>query len=141
MNPSRICQDLLKIVDASRCIGLDIDGTITAAPTWFAQLARSVLESGGRIVVITSRSDVAREETTRELASYGLQYSALYFLPSIDEGKRLCPHVELDWFSRYLWCKVAIADDCGVSDFVDNDPRVISLLHRYSPQINAWLIT
>lgn len=141
MTPSRICQDLLKIVDASRCIGLDIDGTITAAPTEFARLARSALESGGRIVVITSRSIVAREETTTELAGYGLAYSALHFLPSIEEGTRLCPHAELDWFNRYLWCKVAIADDCGVTDFVDDEPRVINLFHRYSPKINAWLIT
>jgi hypothetical protein len=141
MRSARICHELLRIVDASRCIGLDIDGTITAAPTQFAHLARSVLAFGGRIAVITSRSDVARGETTRELASYGLQYSALHFLPSIEDGTRLCPHAELDWFSRYLWCKVAIADDCGVTDFVDDDPRVISLFRRFSPQINAWLIT
>ena len=141
MSPSSLCQALLEKADASRCIGLDIDGTITSAPGQFAQLARSVLESGGRIVVITSRSIVALRETTTELARYGVAYSALHFLPSIEDGARLCPHHELDWFNRYLWCKVAIADDCGVTDYVDDEQRVVDLFHRYSPQINAWLVT
>ena len=140
MNPASICQ-ALQATDVIRHLGLDIDGTITADSPRFAQLASAVLDSGGRIVVITSRSIVARTETMRELASYRLRYSALHFLPSIDEGTRLCPHHELDWFSRYLWGKVAIADNCGVTDFVDDDPRVIDLFRRYSPHINAWLVT
>lgn len=140
MDPVDICQ-ALQATDAIRHIGLDIDGTITADPPLFAQLASSILDAGGRIVVITSRSNVARKETALELAGYRIQYSALHCLPSIDEATRLCPHHELDWFSRYLWCKVTIADDCGVSDFVDDDPRVIDLFRRYSPHINAWLVT
>jgi hypothetical protein len=140
VDPVSTCR-ALQATDAIRHIGLDIDGTITADPPLFAQLASSVLDSGGRIVVITSRSIVARKETALELAGYRPRYSALHFLRSIDEATRLCPHPDLDWFSHYLWCRVAIADDCGVADFVDDDPRVVDLLRRYSPHINAWWVT
>ena len=124
-----------------RCLGLDIDGTIAAAPALFARLSQFVRDSGGRVVVITSRSLQAQKETVVELAGYGLDYSALHFLPSIDEGARLCPHRDLDWFQRYLWAKVAIAEDCGVTDFVDDDPRVIDLFSRFAPQIAGWLVS
>lgn len=140
MHPDDICARLLSGDMTKRCIGLDIDGTITAAPTRFAQLATAVFDRGGRVVVITSRSVQGHAETVLELAGYGLRYSELHFLPSLDDGANNCPHKELDWFSRYLWCKVAIAGAAGVTEFVDDDPRVISLFRRFAPQIGTWVV-
>ena len=141
MHPDDICARLLSGDMTKRCIGLDIDGTITAAPTRFAQLATAVFDRGGRVVVISSRSVQGHAETVLELAGYGLRYSELHFLPTLEDGAAKCPHGELDWFSRYLWSKVAIAAGADVAHFVDDDRRVIDLFCRFTPHIGAWLVT
>lgn len=119
------------------CLGLDIDDTITADPPAFEKLASSVLGSGGQVVIITSRSEQGRSETLNELAGYGIRFSALHFLPAMDAGAGSCPHSDLNWFDRYLWHKVKIAQGCGVTHFVDDDPRVIELFRRYAPKIEV----
>jgi hypothetical protein len=123
------------------CLGLDIDDTITADPVAFAKLASAVLEAGGRVVIITSRSEQARTETRRELDRHGIRFNALHFPPSMDTGVKDCPHNVLSWFDRYLWHKVKIAQECGVTHFVDDDQRVIDLFRRYAPEIEAIAIT
>jgi hypothetical protein len=119
------------------CLGLDIDDTITADPSAFERLSTSVLAGGGRVVIITSRSEQARSETLSELAVYGIRFNALYFLPSMDAGADSCPHTDLNWFDRYLWHKIRIAHECGVTHFIDDDQRVIDLFRRYAPEIEA----
>ncbi len=119
------------------CLGLDIDDTITAAPAAFERIARSVMDSGGRVVVITSRSEQARIETRRELAGFGIRFNALHFLPPVDAGIDGCPDTDLNWFDRYLWNKVNIAQSCGVTHFVDDDQRVIELFLKYAPDIEV----
>ena len=41
-------------------LGLDIDGTITAEPVFFREVAFTVIKNGGEVQVVTSRSPEAR---------------------------------------------------------------------------------
>jgi len=119
------------------CLALAIDDTITVDPPAFAKLASSVLDAGGRVVIITARPEQSRSATRRELDDYGMRFNALHFLPSMDAGVKACPHTDLNWFDRYLWHKVKIAQQCRVTHFIDGDPRVIDLLKEFAPEIEA----
>jgi hypothetical protein len=50
-------------------VALDIDGTITAMPVFFALLSRSVRAAGGKVYVVTSRANTPEvaERARREL--------------------------------------------------------------------------
>lgn len=69
-------------------VGLDIDGTITRSPEFFAFLSRALIEAGHQVVVVTHRLD--RELTEEELADYGVQYHELVLPESFD-------HEIADW--------------------------------------------
>jgi len=54
---------------------IDVDETITAAPTFFAWLCAALRRDGHRVVILTVRRD--REDTAQELARLGLAYDSL----------------------------------------------------------------
>ena len=116
-------------------LGLDIDGTITAAPELFAEISKACRLNGGQVHIVTSRSALGRNETVDELCEYGVQFDALFFLPEMSRANSDCPHKELDWFQRYLWQKVAYAKQNALMHFVDDDPKVISLFGQFAPEI------
>ena len=118
-------------------LGLDIDGTITADPEFFAKLTERVIESGGEVHIVSSRSRQSYNETIAELASYGLICKSVYLLPSINDAQQLCPHQNLDWYQKHLWLKVDYAIRNGITHFVEDDPKVLELLARYAPEIEA----
>lgn len=60
-------------------IGLDVDGTIGAAPAFYCFLARSWRAAGGEVHVVTSRDEIARRSTERYLERIGLEYDHLVF--------------------------------------------------------------
>ncbi|MSQ51673.1 MAG: hypothetical protein EXR28_07275 [Betaproteobacteria bacterium] len=119
-------------------IGLDIDGTITADPQFFAGIAQRWLVAGREVHVVSSRSPEARPETLLELREFGISFTDLYLCPTDSEAWTLCPHTELDWYRRHLWLKVGYALAQGITHFVDNDPMVLDLFERYAPQVNAF---
>lgn len=118
-------------------IGLDIDDTITAAPELFAEMSLVCRQAGGEVHIVTSRSDLARTETIAELHQLGVVYDFLHFIGNMSGAKGKCPHTELDWYQCYLWQKVAYAVDHGLTQFVDDDPRVLALFESYAPHIVA----
>ena len=61
-------------------LGLDIDGTITADPVFFGELASTVIKNSGQVHVVSSRSPEARVETVTELRESGISYSTLHFV-------------------------------------------------------------
>jgi hypothetical protein len=73
-------------------VALDIDGSISRRPEFFAVLSRAIRESGGKVFVVTSRSSNAEVErqTRRELRSWGVQFDRLVVIPDGDRG-RICP--------------------------------------------------
>ena len=118
-------------------IALDIDGTITADPPFFSTLARTVLDSGGEIHIVSTRSREGYDETVAEIRGYGIPWTALYLLPPISIAQQRCPHRELDWFQKHLWLKVDYALQNGITHFVDDDQKVLNLLIRFAPDILA----
>ena len=56
-------------------IGIDIDGTITRHPAFFAFLARTLRESGHRVTIVTYRHDPLG--AAADLAAMGVPYDAL----------------------------------------------------------------
>ncbi len=118
-------------------LGIDIDGTITADPLFFRARASAILKGGGEVHVVSSRSPEARVETEAELREYGVRYSTLHLLPHISDAQQLCPHIELDWYQRHMWLKVAYALEYQLDCFVDDDPKVLTLFYRYARDIKA----
>lgn len=119
-------------------VGLDIDGTITAAPEYFSTLSRAWRDAGRQVQVISSRSDCleSRNETLKELRCLGIEFDELHLLRSPGEELAPCPHRNLDWFQVYLWQKVAIARLVGASIYFDDDDKVVWLFRRYAPEIS-----
>jgi hypothetical protein len=118
-------------------LALDIDGTITADPSFFARLVQDVIRAGGEVHVVSSRSPEARRETLLELSQFGIRFSALHLIPALGTAQTLCPHSELDWFQRHLWLKVDYALAHAITHFVDDDPKVLALLARFAPSVTA----
>lgn len=88
-------------------IGLDLDGTIAAAPDFYCFLARAWREAGGEVHVVTSRDEAADADLTREyLSDIGLEYDVLVF----------------------TWDKAGYAERVGLRALVDDlDPFLRSL--------------
>ncbi len=63
-------------------IGLDIDGTITRAPEFFAFLSKVFMDAGHHVAVVTHRMD--RKLTEEELAEYGVQFHELILPENFD---------------------------------------------------------
>ena len=69
-------------------IALDIDGTITRSPEFFAVLSKALIDAGHTVFVVTHRLD--RNDTEDELAEYGVRYHELVLPDSFD-------HEIADW--------------------------------------------
>lgn len=118
-------------------LGLDMDDTVTADPHWFAAMAKILRANGGKVWIISSRSDlpIVRTYTQDQLDDWGLEVDGVILqpeTPSADAPK------ELDWFSRTLWFKVCACRDHRVNLMVDDSDLVISLIKRYAPVVNCW---
>lgn len=120
-------------------VGLDIDGTITAAPEFFRMLSEAVYRDGGKVIIVSARSNTrhARRETEFELRELGILYSKLLLLP---EGADMLgePPIELSYLERYLWQKVHFSLTEGISVFFDDDDLVIDLFCRYAPSVQLY---
>lgn len=117
-------------------LGLDIDGTITADPAFFADLTKAALTRGD-VHIVSSRSPEARNETIVELAKLGINFGSLHLLPPMSTSQALCPHRNLDWYQRHQWLKVDYALKNNLSHFVDDDRKVLALFTRFAPSIVA----
>ena len=120
-------------------VGLDIDGTITAAPDFFRMVSDAVYKTDGRVIVVSARSNtsLSRTETAAELQRLGIRYSKLFLLP---EGGAMLgdPPTELGCLERYLWQKVHICESEGVEVFFDDDDTVVSLFAHYTTGIQVF---
>ena len=118
-------------------LALDIDGTITADPDFFVRCSQDVLRAGGEVHVVSARSPEMRAETLDDLRELNVKFSHLHLIPHISVAQGLCPHTSLDWYQRHLWFKVDYALRKGLTHFVDDEPKVLSLLARFAPLITA----
>jgi len=124
-------------------IALDIDGTITKHPEFFAIVSRSIRASGGKVYVVTSRSnsDGVRVQTQKELNSYGIPFDELFIIPDAKPDQRPCPHDELDWYQKYLYQKVTVCLEHEVAIVFEDDQKVIDLFKMYAPGIQVMKVS
>jgi hypothetical protein len=93
-------------------IGLDIDGTITRHPAFFALLSQAAVAAGHEVVVITFRED--RHGAATDLARWGIAYGRLVSW-SLD-----------DWPAEdaCAW-KGHVCGELGVEVLFEDDPEVL----------------
>jgi hypothetical protein len=120
-------------------VGLDIDGTITAAPEFFRMLSEAVYRDGGKVIIVSARSNssISRTETIAELRQLGIPYSKLILLP---EGAAMVgnPPSELSYLERYLWQKVHICESEGVRVFFDDDNTMVDMFVQYATGVQVY---
>jgi hypothetical protein len=105
-------------MDGAMKVALDIDGTISEHPEFFAVLSVALRAAGHRVLILTYR-DPARLPATREqLASWGVQFDELVIAASLEGKGELCATHGVDLFfddqdeciaavpERVLVCKV-----------------------------------
>ena len=121
-------------------LGQDVDGTITAAPAFFALLSRAVRDAGGQVHVVTSRSDSieGRVACKAELRRLGIEHDRLHMLPDAEAAGRCCPHRELDWYQKYVWQKVQYCLDNEIDVFFDDEQKVVDLFGRFAPGVQVF---
>jgi len=123
----------------STCLGLDEFWTIRVNPAYFAGLAAKVKENGGRVVVIVQRQPAEHAGVLPELEGYGLRYDAIGFLPNWLEALDACPYPDaMCPIGRYLWHKVRIAEENGVTHYVDDDAEVRNLFRVLLPNVALY---
>lgn len=96
-------------------LGLDIDGTITRHPGFFAALSQAFRAAGHRVVIITFRED--RESTQKDLAEWGIVFDELV-TSSVSE------HLE---HGVNAW-KGVVCQKRGVQVLIDDDADVLKEL-------------
>ncbi|MCB1087139.1 MAG: hypothetical protein KDM63_08850 [Verrucomicrobiae bacterium] len=116
-------------------LAFDIDDTITAKPDLFAGLSSAL--GVKKVLIVSSRgnSEESRRLTLAELENYGIRHSGLYLLEDGQEARNRCPHLDLDWYQKYLWQKVEICQREKIDVVFEDDEKVIALFHRYAPEI------
>ncbi|MGE0434654.1 MAG: HAD family hydrolase [Planctomycetota bacterium] len=97
-------------------IGLDLDGTITAAPEFFRIVAEALLQAGHEVHVITWRRPEFLKRTQRTLDELGMRYSALH-VPEIADTLK---PVE-------LW-KARVVVELGIELMIDDSADVLGNL-------------
>ncbi|HZY87937.1 MAG TPA: hypothetical protein VFE78_24090 [Gemmataceae bacterium] len=79
-------------------VALDIDGTISEHPEFFAMLSAALRAAGHHVLVLTFR-DPARDAATREqLAAWGVVFDELVIAGSLEAKGELCGAYGVDLF-------------------------------------------
>src|SRR5262245_7783090 len=90
-------------------VALDIDGTISEHPAFFAFLASAVRGQGHWVVVLTYRDPARAEATRAQLAAWGVAFDELVFAPSLEAKGALCGQHAIDlFFDDQDECLVAV---------------------------------
>jgi len=83
-------------------VGIDIDGTITELPEFFALLTRALREAGGRVYVISFRDEADLADSRAEVEGYGISFDDIFHprdREDIPQFKaRMARELELDVF-------------------------------------------
>ena len=79
-------------------IALDIDGTISEHPEFFATLSSTMRNAGHRVVILTYRDPNRSDATRAELSAWKVVYDDLIFAPSLEGKGELCRELAIDLF-------------------------------------------
>ncbi|MEZ6139076.1 MAG: hypothetical protein R3B84_00760 [Zavarzinella sp.] len=79
-------------------IAIDIDGTITEHPEFFAKLSSAFHAVGHYIIILTFRDPEREAETKVQLAGWGIIFDELVIAPSLEGKGPLCGSLSVDLF-------------------------------------------
>ena len=126
-------------VTPSTCLGLDASAvTLSGNSPFNAEYFAKMLKAGVRLVLISSCLPEDHEATLERLAGFELPSHFVRFLPPIEEANRLCHYrEELGWYRSYLWYKTVIAEQQGVTHYVDHEQQALDLFRRFLPKVEC----
>lgn len=79
-------------------IALDIDGTISEHPEFFAHLSAAFRRGGHRVLVLTYRDPARADATKVQLGKWGVEFDELVIAGSLGEKGELCAAHGVDLF-------------------------------------------
>ncbi len=79
-------------------VALDIDGTISERPEFFALLSSALRAAGHSVLVLTYRDPDRREATERQLASWSIEFDELVIATSLEGKGEVCGSLGVDLF-------------------------------------------
>ena len=105
-------------------VGLDLDGTVTACPWFFAALTKGLKANGHKVVVITFRGEGGRAKAVQDLQTCDIAYDVLIMSKNVD----------LQDIGRW---KRRIAIREGIDLMIDDMPEVLCCM---PPEVQRlWL--
>lgn len=120
-------------------LGLNYELAIAPAPDFFVGLSAMVAEHGGTISVIAMRPPTELAALWRDLDEAGIRCDRAYCLPVPGDAVKSCPHrAELGHTRSWLWHKVRIAFEAGLTHYVDGDPATRELFRQYLPSVACF---
>ena len=99
-------------------VALDIDGTISEHPEFFAIMSTAIRAAGHRMIILTYRDPDRNEATRAQLAAWKIEFDDLVIAPSLEAKGELCNTLGVDLFfddqdeclvtvsERVLVCKI-----------------------------------
>jgi uncharacterized HAD superfamily protein len=79
-------------------VALDIDGTISERPEFFALLSAAFRRAGHTVLVLTYRDPNRATATAAQLADWGVEYDELVIAASLEAKGELCAAHGVDLF-------------------------------------------
>jgi uncharacterized HAD superfamily protein len=79
-------------------VALDIDGTISEHPEFFAVLSVALRAAGHQVLVLTYRDPAHAEATKAKMAAWGIAFDELVIAPSLESKGELCGTLGVDLF-------------------------------------------
>lgn len=79
-------------------VALDIDGTISEHPEFFAVLSAALRAAGHQVIVLSYRDPSRMEATRAHLAAWGIAFDELVIAPSLEAKGELCGSLGVDLF-------------------------------------------
>ena len=77
-------------------VALDIDGTISERPEFFAVLSAALRATGHSVIVLTYRDSDRVDATKAQLVTWGVQFDQLVIAPSLESKGALCGELGVD---------------------------------------------
>ena len=121
-------------------VQIDIDGTITAAPEFFAWLSRALRRDGHTVLVVTSRTTSSENLrfTAEEMRGYSIVFDELILSPAVEDldPQRLPPG--LHPAHRLYVYKLISAEDHGTEVLFDDCTITADLFRKYLPDVMVF---
>jgi hypothetical protein len=124
----------------STCLGLDMEEAVNRYPLFFAALATKVKKSGGRVVVIAATIPSQHAAMVAKLEKLSLPNDGVFLVPPWDvddeEIGKECPYwQELEAYGSWFWLKAHIAEQTGVTHFVDEGAQLWRVFSMFVPNV------